>query len=103
MFNSKLEAMRKLTLFKAINDFESSNKNIGTLLIFVEQYEDGDRKGQQIMSWDKDPKHMPESDEYTMDDEGRISPALVTKKMIRREDAEAKIRLAAELDMQVHF
>ena len=93
--------MKKLTLIKAVNNYNGS-KSVGTLLIFAEKHEEGEFKDKNIVSWNPDPAFVPEDTAYQMDDEGRIDPVLVTKKMIRHDEIKTKIAEIANLGLSLN-
>ena len=93
--------MKKLTLIKAVNNYQGS-KSVGTLLVFAEKHEEGEFKDKNIVSWSADPAFEPEDTAYQMDDEGRIDPVLVTKRMKRHDEIKVKLAEIANLGLSLN-
>jgi hypothetical protein len=96
-----------LTIKKVMKNYRSVAGNLGSLIIFNENHEDGDFKGKSVVTWNKNPEYIPEDlSGWQLDDEldkngaRRISEPLISLKQMRRDDAEFKVTIAHKLGIE---
>ena len=88
-----------LTILRVINNFTFSTGSVGTLIIFNELHPSGDRKDSNIThSVVGDVAHVPESEDGWSYDEkrGDAIPPIVTKKGLRKEEREEKLKILVD-------
>ena len=91
--------MTTLSVKKVIRNFKNSNGNYGTLVIFNEELQEGERKGQNAMFWSASPEYKLESKfGWELNGEEVLEP------IISVEDSEdRKLKRAAEYGTVVTF